>query len=313
MPGTYGYADPLFLLIAALALESYIGRVGWLARPFAGPRAWLVQHARSLELRLNRAERHPADRRWRGWLVVLVLLFLAWFVGWLLALFTRFYPFAWPLELLLLVLLLRQRRTWEEGNAVARGLLQGDLQAARAALTRLASGDLDPLVVTQLPRERLSSLAVTATARRLSDGLVSPVFWYVLLGPGGLALQQVSLLLGRLFGGTALHEDGGSPPAGEFAEGAIRVARLLDWAPSQLSALLLIAARLSLPEPPLRAFKLGAGRRAWPERVLVAALGPLPHDAVALRRALLLFSRAAILQLLLLTLLLLLRLVAASG
>src|SRR5690606_32195821 len=75
MPGTYGYADPLFLLIAALALESYIGRVGWLARPFAGPRAWLVQHARSLELRLNRAERHPADRRWRGWLVVLVLLF----------------------------------------------------------------------------------------------------------------------------------------------------------------------------------------------------------------------------------------------
>jgi len=312
MPGTYGYADPLFLLIAALALESYLGRVDWLGSLLAKPRGSLVRFARRLEQRLNRPERDAAERRRRGWLVALLMISAAALAGWLLALVTRFYPFAWPLELLLLILLLRQRRTWEQGNALAVALVRGDLQSARSALMKLAGGDLDPLAAARLSRGSIASFGIVATARRLSDGLVSPVFWYVLLGPGGLALQQMSLLLGRLFGDGALYGRLQEAPAGVFAEGALCIARLLEWLPSQMAALLLMGASFSVSAMSPPSLRAGAGSRQWPETLLIAALGPPPHDGIALRRALILFSRACILQLTLLALLLLLRLIALS-
>src|SRR5690625_7583389 len=74
MPGTFGYADPLFLLIAALALEAYLGRGNWLGSLSRGPRRWVARLARTLEQRLNRPERGAAERRRRGWSVAIALV-----------------------------------------------------------------------------------------------------------------------------------------------------------------------------------------------------------------------------------------------
>jgi len=310
MPGAYGHADPLFLLLAALAVEAYLGRLGWFSRLLAGPRAAAVRLARALEQRLNRPQRGLAERRRRGWIAALALLLAAAAAGWLLALFTRFYPFAWALELALLIVLLRQRRSWQEAATVAAALGRGDRQGARGALLRLAAGDLEAREVERLPAEALAPAAVTALGRRLGDGLVAPVFWYVLAGPGGLALQQASLLLARLYGGAALHDPAREPPAGPFALGALRLARLLQWLPARLAALLLVGAAALAPGLAARDALSGPGLR--PETVLAGALGPppldqAPFDLAALRQALSLFTLACLLQAGLLALLLLVR------
>lgn len=316
MPGAYGHADPLFLLLAALAVEAYLGRLGWFARALAGPRGAAVRLARRLERRLNRPQRGLAERRRRGWIAALALLLAAAAAGWLLALFTRFYPFAWALELALLILLLRQRRSWQEAAAVAAALGRGDLQGARAATLRLAAGDLDPREAERLPAEALVDRAVAALGRRAGDGLVAPVFWYVLAGPGGLALQQAALLLGRLYGGAALYDRAAAAPTGPFAAGALRLARLLQWLPERIAALLFAGAAGLAPGLAARD-ALAAARREGlrPDAVLAGALG-LPEqdraspDLAALSQALSLFTLACLLQAGLLVLLLLARQVA---
>lgn len=316
MPGTFGYADPLFLLLAALALEFYLGRGDWLESLFRRPRRAVVGLAGSLEERLNRRERSAADRRWRGWVVALGLVLMGGFAGWLLALLTRFYPFAWPLELLLLLLVVRQRRTRDQAMAVAAGLEENDLPAARAALSRLAAGDLAPFQAERLPKPAMIPLAMAGLARRLNDSLVTPIFWYVLLGPGGLLLQQVSLLLARLYGGGALNGSEQEAPAGIFAQGALRLCRGLEWVPAQVTALLLLAGVSLLREPAKGeggrdALWSGAGRRQWPERLLLGLVVAPPWRSSMLRLAIDLFTRAALLQAGLLVLLLLARLVLA--
>jgi len=316
MPGAYGHADPLFMLLAALAVEAYLGRLGWFARALAGPRGAAVRLARRLEQRLNRPQRGLAERRRRGWIAALALLLAAAAAGWLLALVTRFYPFAWALELALLILLLRQRRSWQEAAAVVAALGRGGLQGGRTALLRLAAGDLDAREIERLPAATLAPAAVTALARRLGDGLVAPVFWYVLAGPGGLALQQAALLLGRLYGGSALHDPGREAPAGPFAAGALRLARLLQWLPDRIAALLLAAAAGLAPGLAARDGLAAARRESLrPETVLAGVLGPPPldqraPDLTALRQALSLFTLVCLLQAGLLMLLLLARQVA---
>ena len=314
MPGTFGYADPLFLLIAALALEAYLGRGNWLGSLSRGPRRWVARLARTLEQRLNRPERGAAERRRRGWIVAIALVLLGGLAGWLLALFTRFYPFAWPLELLLLLLVVRQRSTWGQGIAVVAALEHDKLPAARVALARLTAGDLDPFLAEQLPPAAGAALAVRAVARRLNDGLVGPVFWYVMLGPGGLLVQQMSLLLARLYGGVALHDREQEAPAGIFGQGAIRLYRFLAWAPAQVSALLLLGASRFPGEPAQgeaagKTCWAGVGRRWWPEQLLASLAGSLARPASALRLALDLFRKAALIQAALLVLLLLARLI----
>ncbi|WP_366556058.1 cobalamin biosynthesis protein [Aquibaculum sediminis] len=312
MPGAYGYADPLFLLLAALALEVYLGRLGWFGGLLSRPRAAVVRLARALERRLNRPERSLAARRLRGWLVTIFLLVAAGTAGWLLALFTRFYPFAWSLELLLLILLLRQRRTWQEAAAVTAALGRGDLQTARASLLRLAAGDITPLQAERLDAPAVLPAALTALGRRLADSLISPVLWYVLLGPGGLAVQQVSLLLARLYGGVALYEPGRAPEAGAFGEAALRLARAVEWLPSRLAGLLLALALRLLPA--WRSGDESALRRPWgrrPETILAALAQALPATA-ALPAGLSLFTQACLLHGGALLCLLLLRLLLAG-
>src|SRR5699024_2608130 len=147
------------------------------------PRRWVAHLARTLEQRLNRPERGAAERRRRGWIVAIALVLLGGLAGWLLALFTRFYPFAWPLELLLLLLVVRQRSYWGQGSAVGAALVHAMLPVARVALARLAAGDFDPFLAEQLPHAAGAALAVRAVARRLNDGPVGSVFCYVILGP----------------------------------------------------------------------------------------------------------------------------------
>ena len=118
-PGAYGAADPLFLLLIALAIEAYLGdrplRLGWMPNP----RAAFARLVGALSRRLDRPERGARNLRIRGAVVTLALavatLAFAWPVQWL----TRHYPLAWVFEVALLALLLAQRSTWSRAAAVA--------------------------------------------------------------------------------------------------------------------------------------------------------------------------------------------------
>lgn len=278
-PGAYGSADPLFLLLAALAIEAYLGgrlpRLPWLPHP----RRALSRAVAGLEARLNRRERTAAARRTRGVLVTAVLLSLAAAAGWLAMLLTRNYPFAWTLELLLLASLVSQRGTWRLAAALRTALADGSLERARRALAPLAADRLSPTAVEALDRAQLAPAGVAALGHRLGGDLAGPVLWYVALGLPGLFLQQTALVLRRQLAAP-----------GPFGAAASRAGRVLAAPGELLAGLLLAGAALFVPGGrPGRA--LGAARR--PERAIAAAL-PAEEATRHLGRALALFAVACL-------------------
>ncbi|SME92466.1 adenosylcobinamide-phosphate synthase [Tistlia consotensis] len=251
MPGAYGAVDPLFLLLAALAAEAYLGGLDWGFGGWSWPRRRFAELLRTLQQRLDRPERGPAALRIRGLLVAGLVLVGALVLGELVGLFTRNYPFAWAIELALLFGALRLRRSHRQGEQVLAALGRGSVQAARGALARLGAADLAPQAVEALPRQGLAVTAQTLLERRFADAAVAPAFWFVLLGLPGLfawvAMQRACLVLGGpgLAGGRlagAASAAFGRPTALLFAA--------LRWAPARLAELLLAAARRLRRAPP---------------------------------------------------------------
>jgi adenosylcobinamide-phosphate synthase len=207
--------------------------------------------------------------------------------GVLLGLFTRHYPFAWALELLLLVASIRLRRSHRLGRAVLSALERGDGQAARDALARLGARDLAPEAIQALPRQGLAVTARTLLERRLADGAVAPALWFGLLGLPGLvvwaASQRAALVLN---GPPAAASPGLSTRA--FGRPAALVAAVLRWPGARLATLLLaLAGRLRSGRPPatpLDALAAALDRHALAGLLLAAAV-VLPIVARLLLRA----------------------------
>jgi adenosylcobinamide-phosphate synthase len=263
-PGVYGSAEPLFLLLMALAIEAYLGglslRGGWLPRP----RRAFARGVLAVERRLNRPERSAADRRLRGTVACLFLAVLALVVGAVAGLLTRHYPFAWAIELFFLPLILSQRGTWRRGTAVADALKEGSLIKAREALRPLVRERIDAARLDGLDGAGIIEVTIAGIALRFTALLVGPVLWYVLLGLPGLLLQQAAYVMDLTLGRRA----------GEFGLAAERLQRIVSAPSRALAALLLAAAAAFVPGgKPLAAVRCLPANRGGPDAALAAAPG----------------------------------------
>lgn len=295
-PGAYGSADPLFLLLLALAIEAYIGDRPILGRWTRAPRRAAAALAHGLDRRLNRPQRGPGALRVRGWIAVLFIALVAFALGWLVTLFTRHYPFGWILEVLLLVTVVAQRSSWLRAKAVADALEGGGLVAAREALRRLPAERIDAAELERLDGRGLAMGALAGVASRLAGDLVAPTFWYVALGLPGVFLQQAIRIAAAA--PKADRRAGG----GRYGAAALRCDRVLFILPDWIAALLVALAAVFVPHcKPGIAFDALPGGRDRTETALAAALGVAgeadgtPHRPL-LGRALFLFPVACLIN-----------------
>jgi len=262
-PGAYGAADPLFLLLIALAVEAYLGghplRPSWLPNP----RRAVARIVGQLAHRLDRPRRGARALRLRGVCAIVAVALSALLAGALIGWLTRHYPFAWIVELLLLGLLIDQRATWRQGEAVRAGLRARSLIRAREALRPLAIERVAPATIDGFAVPAIVITALDGLARRFVDRLAAPVFWYVVAGLPGLFAQQAVYVAAATLG----H---GSAPFGAPARAANRALALL---PGLLAGFLLAMAAIFVPQGrPLAA--LGAlAKGAGAPGVLAAAIG----------------------------------------
>lgn len=261
-PGTYGAADPLFLLLAALALEAYLGGP-WIAeRRYLQPRLPISNLVIELDRRLNRADRGGLDLLLRGAVVALGLALAAYVVGWLLEGFLVRYPFAWVFEVLLLALIIGQRAPCVQAGAVSAALAGGSLIAAQEALRPLTIGRVAAEKLAQLDGRGVIAAALDGLARAFSLQVIAPVFWFALLGLPGVFLQQTVRTTAAYLAVRQLQ-----PGQSDFALTALRLDRALSFIPLLLADAVLIAAALFIP-----GCRPGAAlRRAWTSRGNVAA------------------------------------------
>jgi adenosylcobinamide-phosphate synthase len=123
------------------------------------------------------------------------------------------------------------RHVWH----VERALARGDLNAARAAIGRLVGRDTDPMDAAACRRAAIESLSENVT-----DGFVSPLFWYAAGGVPGLVLFKVASTLDSMVGYK-------TPTYVQFGWCGARLDDVMNYVPARITWMLIAAVAAVLP------------------------------------------------------------------
>ena len=246
------------VLILALLLDAIFGepRAIWDRAPH--PAVLMGRLVAALEERFNRG----TDLKAKGLGVALVLVAIGLALGWLI----EALPDAGLVEIVVLAILLAQKSLVDHVRAVAKGLRRS-LADGRAAVAMIVGRD-----TAQMTGPDVARAAIESAAENLSDGVVAPVFWYLVLGlPGIIAYKLVNTadsMIGHM-----------TPRYREFGWASARLDDLLNLIPARLTALLIALTHGWLdPAPILRdAPKHRSPNAGWPE----AAMAPVLNVALS--------------------------------
>lgn len=242
------------ILLPAMLLDAALGEPKWLWDRFPHPAVLMGRVVAFCDRQLNRG---PA-RRLRGVLAMALMGGAALLLGAAI----HALPDFGLLELLVVAILLAQRSLVDHVAAVARGL-RDSLPEARRMVARIVGRD-----TATMEGPAIARAAIESAAENLSDGVIAPLFWYLLGGLPGLMLYKITNTADSMIGHrTPQHE--------EFGWAAARFDDLLNLIPARLTALLLAvahgrfdAARIILRDAPLHR----SPNAGWPEAAMAVVL-----------------------------------------
>lgn len=258
------YAMPLTLLLAWL-LDACLGDPACLPHPVVYMGRWIAMG----EKRLNRG----SHRRCKGAVFAVLSITGTGLVAW--ALFRLLAPLPVlhiALQALLLFFCLAGRTLRREVRMVFDAL-ERSLDDGRRQVARIVGRDTGALSAQEVRTAALETLA-----ENLSDGVIAPMFWFLLLGvPGALAYKMVNTLDSMIGYRNERY--------GAFGCWAAHIDDVANYLPARITALLLVVAggmrwryvRFVLRYGPQHA----SPNSGWPEAALAAILDCRfggPHD-----------------------------------
>ncbi|WP_380054799.1 adenosylcobinamide-phosphate synthase CbiB [Falsihalocynthiibacter sp. SS001] len=243
------------LLFFALLLDAIFGEPKALWDRVPHPAVLMGRLIEWIERRFNTGN----DRKAKGIVAMVFLGAGALISGALLAEL----PFGDGVSLLCAAVLLAQRSLVDHVRAVASAL-RLSTSGGRIAVAKIVGRDTKNMDDT-----RISRAAIESAAENLSDGVVAPAFWFLLLGLPGLLLYKITNTADSMIGYK-------TPRYQEFGWAAARFDDLLNFVPARLTALLILAVRRTLQRwhtvredaPMHRSPNAG-----WPEAAMAASLG----------------------------------------
>ncbi|WP_111414656.1 adenosylcobinamide-phosphate synthase CbiB [Billgrantia lactosivorans] len=256
----------LALLLGAIALDLLIGDPRWLPHPVVA----MGRLIEVLERRWNRGAHR--NRRLKGFLLTGCVVGLVHVLAWsVLTLLAWLHPWLGLIgELLLLASALAIKGLRDAACAVAGPLAQGDLDAARGAVSMIVGRDSEALDEAGITRATVETVAENTV-----DGITAPLFWALLGGaPLALAYKAVNTLDSMVGHRSERYAD--------FGYASARLDDLANWVPARLTALAMWLAALVLPGTRGRGALAGTRRDAprhpspnagWPEAMMAYLLG----------------------------------------
>lgn len=268
------------ILLVALGLDAVVGDPPWLWRRLPHPVALIGRAIGAADRGLNDARLPFATRRRRGGLAFAGILV----AGIAAAAFVEavFEDLPWPIGSVLIAVLgaifLAQRSLYDHVSVVEAPLADGNLAAARKAVSHVVGRD-----TARLDEAGIARAAIETTAESFCDGVVAPAFWFALFGLPGIVAYKIINTADSMIG----HDDARHRAFGFFAAKTDDLANLI---PARLSgALVALAAPLArgrighafsvmLRDAP----KHASPNAGWPEAAIaggldVALLGPTPY------------------------------------
>ncbi len=260
----------LLMLFAGLALDALFGDMPRLFRLVPHPVALAGRAVAALERKLNRPQRSPGARRFRGAFTVAVLVAAAALLGLAIHVTCRQSLAGLAVEAVIVSVLLAWRSLHDHVLAVAVALAHHGLAAGRQAVSHIVGRD-----PASLDRAGVARAAIESLAENFSDGVVAPALWYLALGLPGLFGYKMVNTLDSMIG----HK---SERYRDFGWAAARLDDLANLVPARLSGCLLALAAAFQPGASaahgLAVMWRDAGKHhspnaGWPEAAMAGALG----------------------------------------
>lgn len=205
----------LQILLLALILDALLGEPDWLWSRLPHPAVLMGRLIGWTDRTLNTG----SHKKLKGALTMAALVIGAWSLGTLIPML----PGAGLIEAVLAAILFAQKSLCQHVGAVADAL-RLSLPSGRTAVARIVGRDVAAMDETGVARA-----AIESAAENFSDGLVAPVFWFLLLGLPGLLVYKITNTADSMIGYlTPRHRD--------FGWAAARFDDLLNWVPARLTA-----------------------------------------------------------------------------
>lgn len=185
------------------------------------PFVWYRDWAESVEERFNGGKRIHGVGAVAIALVPIVvgvwmLSYILGQIGWILRI---------AFDVVVLYLCLDLYRLGKSAGGVSDALDAGDVREANDQLRELTGKSAPDLTETGIARATIEGVL-----KQGNSLLISPIFWFILLGPFGAVLQRLSAILDMLWG----HR---YERFAEFGWAAARFDDLMGWIPARITAL----------------------------------------------------------------------------
>ena len=257
------------VLVIALAIDAAVGDPDWLWRRVPHPvtlAGWVIDR---VDQTFNRDDIGDSYRRFLGMMLIVPGCVVLAIAGTLLEALLNLLPLGWVVIAVVVAALIAQRDLYDHVALVSRGLREGDLEAARAAVGRIVGRD-----PAELEETGIAKAAIETLAENFSDAVVAPVFWFALLGLPGILIYKFINTADSMIG----HRN---ERYREFGWTAARADDLVNWIPARISAGLIAAAAFALRRDAAEAWtaaRIEARRHVspnagWPEAAMAGALG----------------------------------------
>ena len=253
------------VLFLALIIDYFVGDPERLWDRFTHPIVYFGRAIDWLDQRLNKGKM----RRAKGILAIVLLVLAGLIIGRILKLVPDFRI----LEIVVVTILIAHKSLIDHVKAVAKALDVG-IEAARREVAKIVGrdpGDLD--------ESGVATAAIESCAENFSDGVVAPVFWFLVLGLPGIIVYKIVNTADSMIG----HK---SETYNQFGWAAAKLDDLMNWIPARLcGALMCLVTRkqdafeLMRDDAPLHA----SPNAGWPEAAMAGILdirlaGPRVYD-----------------------------------
>jgi adenosylcobinamide-phosphate synthase len=256
-------SDPLIVL-GAMAVEGAFGYPDRLHARVPHPVVWLGKVIGALDNAWNRPTSNDRQRKILGIAAVVIVAGVAGLVGLAINL-------ALPAVVVALIgaLGMAARSLYDHVAAVLTALKADDLPAARLAVGRIVGRD-----TAEMDEREVATAALESLAESFSDGVVAPLFWFLIAGLGGLfvykAVNTADSMIGHM-----------EPRWRAFGWAAAKTDDVMNWIPARLTGGLIVLVGMRGFGVMLRHAPRHASPNAgWPEAAMAGALGVQVGGAV---------------------------------
>ena len=257
----------LSCILLALILDAFLGEPVWIWSKIPHPTVLMGRIIKWCELKYN----NGINRKNKGILFIAsMVIFLAIF-GYLI----ERLPFSAIWKILIVAILLSHKSLTEHVTAVSLGL-QKNLSQGRTAVAMIVGRDTANLAETDIARS-----AIESAAENFSDGIIAPLFWFLIGGLPGILIYKFVNTSDSMIGYKNIQYN-------QFGWAAARLDDLLNWIPARLSGLLIciVHQNNSALNIMWRDAKLHRSPNAgWPESAMAGVLdvsisGPRSYEGV---------------------------------